>query len=70
IEQAPASAQAPLIIQGDADTTVDWEHNLGVLQDKFRQGEQLILPGARHHLVNEGEEQRRRLFEVLRERFG
>ena len=70
IEQAPASAQAPLIIQGDADTTVDWEHNLGVLQDKFRQGEQLILPGARHHLVNEGEAQRRRLFEVLRERFG
>lgn len=69
IESAPASAQRPLIIQGDADTTVDWQHNLGVLQDKFRRAEQLILPGARHHLVNEGKEQRQRLFALLGERF-
>ena len=69
IEQAPASAQQPLIIQGDADMTVDWRYNLEVLQDKFRGAEQLILPGARHHLVNEDEEQRRRLFALLGERF-
>ena len=70
IESAPRSAQSPLIIQGDADMTVDWQHNLEVLQDKFSQPEQRILSGARHHLVNEEEGQRRRLFEVLRERFG
>ena len=69
IEGAPASAQRPLIIQGDADTTVDWQHNLGVMQDKFQQAEQLILPGARHHLVNEDEAQRQRLFALLGERF-
>ncbi|MBV2134182.1 alpha/beta hydrolase [Pseudomonas sp. MAP12] len=69
IESAPRSGQSPLIIQGDADTTVDWQHNLGVLQDKFHQPEQLILSGARHHLVNEDEAQRRRLFELLGERF-
>lgn len=69
IENAPRSGHSPLIIQGDADTTVDWQHNLGVLQDKFRGAEQLILSGARHHLVNEEEVQRRRLFELLGERF-
>lgn len=69
IENAPASPYSPLIIQGDADQTVDWQHNLGVLQDKFHAGEQLILPGARHHLVNEAPEQRERLFALLGERF-
>jgi alpha-beta hydrolase superfamily lysophospholipase len=69
IENAPASTQSPLIIQGDADMTVDWQHNLEVLGDKFRDPEQLILPGARHHLVNEDEAQRQRLFALLNERF-
>ena len=69
IENAPASAQRPLIIQGDADMTVDWRHNLEVLRDKFRGAEQLILPGARHHLVNEAPGQRQRLFDLLGERF-
>ncbi|SEJ85745.1 Lysophospholipase, alpha-beta hydrolase superfamily [Pseudomonas linyingensis] len=70
IENAPRSAgQSPLIIQGDADMTVDWQHNLEVLGDKFRDPEQLILPGARHHLVNEDEAQRQRLFALLNERF-
>jgi len=70
IERAPVSAQRPLIIQGDADMTVDWRHNLAVLADKFRGAEQLILPGARHHLVNEEATQRARLFALLGERFG
>lgn len=70
IERAAASAQRPLIIQGDADMTVDWQHNLAVLADKFRGAEQLILPGARHHLVNEEATQRSRLFALLGERFG
>lgn len=69
IEQAPASAQRPLIIQGDADMTVDWRHNLALLADKFHGAEQLILPGARHHLVNEEAGQRARLFALLGERF-
>lgn len=69
IEAAAPSAQRPLILQGDADTTVDWQHNLGVLQDKFHGAEQLILPGARHHLVNEEQAQREKLFALLRERF-
>ncbi|MCQ4348857.1 alpha/beta hydrolase [Pseudomonas stutzeri] len=69
IEAAPASRHSPLIVQGDADMTVDWQYNLGVLQDKFQGAEQLILPGARHHLVNEEQVQRDKLFALLRERF-
>jgi alpha-beta hydrolase superfamily lysophospholipase len=69
IENAPASTHSPLIIQGDADMTVDWQHNLEVLGTKFRGPEQLILRGARHHLVNEDEAQRQRLFALLNERF-
>ena len=35
IERAADSAQAPLIVQGEADMTVDWQYNLPVLQRKF-----------------------------------
>jgi alpha-beta hydrolase superfamily lysophospholipase len=68
IEAAPSSRQAPLIIQGDADMTVDWRHNLGVLQQKFAAAEVLMLPSAQHHLVNESKALRDRYFGFLRER--
>ena len=53
---------------GEDDMTVDWRHNLQVLQDKFDQPQILHLPGARHHLVNEHEDIRRRYFAFLSER--
>jgi len=68
IERAADSAQAPLIVQGEADMTVDWQYNLPVLQRKFAGAEVLRLPEARHHLVNEREELRRAYFDFLRER--
>lgn len=68
IEAAPRSAHSPLIIQGDADMTVDWRHNLRVLQDKFAEPELLLLPQARHHLANESAALRQRYFDFLRER--
>lgn len=70
IEAAPASPAPLLILQGDADTTVDWRHNLAILADKFPAAETILLPGARHHLVNEAPGQRQRLFERLAERLG
>ena len=45
-----------LIIQGDADATVDWEYNIPIFQKKFTNNETVILPGARHHLANESNE--------------
>jgi len=53
VESAPASLRSPIIIQGEADMTVDWGHNLAVLNEKFRQPKILMLKQARHHLANE-----------------
>jgi alpha-beta hydrolase superfamily lysophospholipase len=53
VEAAPASARRPLIVQGQADMTVDWQHNLEVLRGKFDRPQVLLLPEARHHLANE-----------------
>lgn len=68
IEGAPRSARSPLIIQGEADMTVDWQHNLRLLQDKFAAPEILRLAEARHHLANESAALRQRYFDFLRER--
>ncbi len=68
IEGAPRSDRRPLIVQGEADLTVDWRHNLDVLKDKFREPELLLLPEARHHLANETEDLRQRYFAFLSER--
>ena len=70
IEGAADSAHAPLIVQGEADMTVDWRHNLPILESKFAAAQILRLPDARHHLVNEREEIRRAYFDFLRERLG
>ncbi|MGZ0783269.1 phospholipase BipL [Pseudomonas saponiphila] len=53
LEAAPRCSRQPLIVQGDADMTVDWQHNLRVVRDKFATPEVLMLPQARHHLANE-----------------
>jgi alpha-beta hydrolase superfamily lysophospholipase len=70
IEAAPRSRRSPLIIQGDDDMTVDWRHNMQVLNDKFSAPQLLMLPQARHHLVNETPEFRSRYFDFLSERLG
>lgn len=56
IEAAPRSPRRPVIVQGEEDMTVDWQHNLQVLRSKFDQPEVLMLPRGRHHLANEIEE--------------
>jgi alpha-beta hydrolase superfamily lysophospholipase len=69
IEQAAASERRLVIVQGDADMTVDWRHNLEVLRAKFSAVEVLILDGGRHHLANESAEIRARLFAFLTRQF-
>ena len=49
---APMPQVRPHVIQGTADRTVGWRHNLRVLERLFSP-RILRLPGARHHLVNE-----------------
>jgi alpha-beta hydrolase superfamily lysophospholipase len=68
IEAAPRSRRSPLIIQGEADMTVAWQHNLKVLQDKFAAPQILRLPEAGHHLANEAPALRQRYFDFLSQR--
>jgi alpha-beta hydrolase superfamily lysophospholipase len=68
IENAGRSALSPLIIQGDADLTVDWQHNLAVLRDKFNQPQICMVEDGRHHLVNESPALRARYLAFLSER--
>ena len=51
------------------DRTVDWQHNLRVLEDKFSSPEVFFLEKARHHLANEGESIRREYLRWLGEQF-
>lgn len=51
-----------LVLQGDADETVDWRYNLPVIASKFPARELVMVPGARHHLVKEGERFRAQLW--------
>ena len=57
------------IVQGTADTTVDWHYNLSALREKFPAASTHLIEGARHHLVNESAEYRNQLFTVLEEIF-
>jgi len=52
-------------VQGDMDLTVDWQHNLTVLEDKFKQPRLCLLEGGRHHLANEAQALRSRYLDYL-----
>ena len=55
---------APLVIQGQADRTVDWRHNMNVVARLF-DAEIVYLPEARHHLVNEAPALRAQMFAAI-----
>lgn len=57
----------PLIVQGHADETVDWQHNMNVLR-RMTRPTLLEVPEARHHLVNESELIRQQIFDWLKPR--
>lgn len=53
------------IIQGQEDTTVDWEHNVAKLQTLLPNATVTFLKKGRHHLVNESEDIRSQVFERM-----
>lgn len=59
------SDYAPLIIQGDADQTVDWRWNLLQIRQKFPRAQVHTVRGASHHLVNEAAALRDEIFAAL-----
>ncbi|HHX35647.1 MAG TPA: alpha/beta hydrolase [Gammaproteobacteria bacterium] len=70
IEQAKPSSHSPIIVQGQADMTVDWQHNLNVITDKFSEPRILLIAEAKHHLANEQLALREQYFQFLREQLG
>jgi len=53
------------VIQGDSDGTLDWQHNIKLLQSKFPNMSLQLVEGAGHHLVNESESLRQTIFAAL-----
>ena len=58
----PNAAIKTLIIQGDADTTVDWEINIPRIKRKLPHNKVIMVAGAQHHLVNEADHWRHTVF--------
>lgn len=54
-----------LLVQGNADSTVDWRFNIPLIQDKLPCHQLHVIEGARHQLVNESMHYRQQLFEVV-----
>ena len=63
---AAPSLEVPLkVIQGTADTTVDWQYNIAQIQAKFPKAVVHLIEQARHHLVNESPAYRGQVFTLL-----
>ncbi len=61
-----ASEVPVLIIQGDHDTTVDWQYNLQELKQKFPNATVKMVPQGRHHLVSESAPYRAQVFAAIK----
>lgn len=54
------------VIQGDRDSTLDWRHNMKLLQRKFPNLSLQMIAGAGHHMVNEAPTLREKIFAALK----
>lgn len=57
------------VVQGEKDLTVDWQHNLRIIRNKFSQVKEQRLPEGRHHLVNEATSLQSTVFSTIIEAF-
>jgi len=65
IESGKKLQRKILVVQGDADKTVDWEHNIKVLKRLFKELKIAHIEGARHQLVNESQGKRQAVFDAI-----
>jgi alpha-beta hydrolase superfamily lysophospholipase len=65
IEKAASCDDPVLIIQGEADTTVDWQYNLTVLRRLLPNARVHLIKGAAHQLLNEDTERREEVLSHL-----
>jgi len=57
------------VVQGEKDLTVDWQHNLRIIRNKFSRVNERRLPDGRHHLVNEAPDVQSSVFDAVIEAF-
>ncbi|MFE8072290.1 alpha/beta hydrolase [Marinobacteraceae bacterium S3BR75-40.1] len=57
------------VIQGEKDGTVDWRHNLRVIENKFARTRIHRLPEGHHHLVNESSPLLDKIFAIITDTF-
>lgn len=69
IESARPVAFPVTVIQGEKDRTVDWQHNLRIIRNKFSPVEVIRLPNGRHHLVNEAQHLQATVFRGILDAF-
>lgn len=55
IEQSEVNEHPLTVIQGTADTTVDWQHNLSIISKIYPHSVVRLIDEGRHHLVNEAD---------------
>ena len=65
VTQYPPSPKPVVIIQGNADSVVDWEYNLEFLETKFPDARIEIIEGGRHQLLNESSALRARVLQLV-----
>ncbi|MBA6413543.1 alpha/beta hydrolase [Parahaliea sp. F7430] len=54
-----------LVVQGDADGTVDWRYNMQRISSLFPSCRIELIPGAGHHLANEAQPLRERYYRAV-----
>lgn len=64
-ESYPDWPGAFLLIQGDEDGVLDWEYNLGYLEQRLEEPHTLMIEGARHQLPNESPPLRDQAFRAI-----
>jgi alpha-beta hydrolase superfamily lysophospholipase len=61
----PVSPHELMVVQGDADDTVDWTYNLRQIRRLFPAMRLYMVPGGRHHLANERADLRTAYFSAI-----
>lgn len=65
LRQQDLGVGSALVIQGDADTTVDWRYNMGAVARLLPGSQVEYLAGAGHQLANESLELRQRYYACI-----
>jgi len=68
LKQAPVNSSI-LVLQGDADETVEWRYNLPRIKQKFPNAKVVFVSGAHHHLAKESEAYREQLWQACDDYF-